>query len=652
MCAQRLLAGLLLLGGVIQCPLRAQTNAAKAAHTPDRYLLIVETSKSMQRRADAVLGSVWYLLGSGLNGQFRDGGTLGVWTFNQDLSAGIFPLQTWSSSAQKDITQRTITFLKGQKYEKRANFDEVAPALSRVIEASEVITVILISSGDFKIRGTPFDDRINAAYLQFRDQQQKARMPFVTVLRARHGEVVDYIVNTPPWPLQMPRLIEESRSVEAPRGKPSEALQNAPPTTVPPLIVSGKKPKPEPAVVSRPEPAAAKVEPPPPVVAGAVTNEPAVGKRPEPAASPAEVARVEPAPVVPAKPVTEPVPAPKPASEPKTETVKSPEAKATESVPSKTEALASVVAGAVTNEPAVVKRPEPAASPAEVARVEPALVVPAKPAAELIPKPAPEPKPVSEPKTETVKAPEARVNEPAPVKPEPVPPPLALAPKPGPALAKAEPLPPAVTATVAKEPAQAKRPEPAVPPVEVARVEPTPVVPAKPATEPTPKPVPAPKSVGEPKSEIVKAPEAMATEPAAAKPEAVSPLPAAKPKPGPTITEQSKPSPSPGVKTGPAPAPATIPEALPATTSSAVTEQGTTSNSSSLTPLPASRPEPSAQSATAAPGESLMRTRNLWIAAVLLAVVAVGFAFLLTRRSRPAPQGSLITRSFEREKGP
>jgi hypothetical protein len=47
-----------------------------------------------------------------------------------------------------------------------------------------------------------------------------------------------------------------------------------------------------------------------------------------------------------------------------------------------------------------------------------------------------------------------------------------------------------------------------------------------------------------------------------------------------------------------------------------------------------------------------MSTRNLLIAAGLRAVVVVGFAFLLTRRSRTAPQGSLITRSFEREKGP
>jgi hypothetical protein len=564
-CAQRLLAGLLVLGGVAQCPLGAQTNATKAAHAPDRYLLIVETSKSMQRRADAVLGTVWYLLGSGLNGQFRDGGTLGVWTFNQDLSAGVFPLQAWSSSAQKDITQRTITFLKGQKYGKRANFDEVALALSRVIEASEVITVVLISSGDVKIRGTPFDDRINAAYQEFRVQQQKARMPFVTVLRARHGQVVDYIVNTPPWPLQVPRLPEESKSVEAPHGKPREALHNAPSSTVPPLIVSGKKPKPEPAPGPKPEPAPARAEPPAPVVAAAVTNEPAQVKPSEPAAAPAEVAKVEPAPVVSPKPATEPVP---------------------------------------------------------------------------------------EPKAETMQAPKALTTEPAPAKSEAVLPLPLATPNPEPAPAWAEPLPLVPAATVTDEPAVMKQPEPAAPAVEVARVEPVPVAPAQPATESAPKPVPAPKPVTEPKAETVKAPEAKATEPTPAKPEAILPPPAAKPLPKPVTVEQPKPSPAPEVKTGLAPGPSATPEALPAAAPSALADQVTTSNSSSLAPPPSSRPAPPAQSATAVPGEALMRTGIILIAAVLLAFVVVGFAFLLTRRSRTAPQGSLITRSFEREKGP
>ena len=472
--AQRLLALLLVLAAATQCPLRAQTNTTKPAPPADRYLLIVETSKSMQRRADAVLEVVQEMLLSGLNGQFRDGGTLGVWTFNEDLSAGRLPIQIWSSSEQGDITQRTLTFLKGLKYEKQANFDKVAPALGGVISDSRRLTVILISSGDWKMRGTPFDDKINGAFEQWRGQQQKARMPFVTILCARNGQVGAYALNTPPWPLQVPHLAEEPKSMEPIAARPLKLPQTAGTSTVAPLIVSGKKPQPE--RVLRPKPQSAVALP----------------------------------------------------------SVQSP-----------------VAAPAATNPPTVVKPPEPAAPRTEVAKAQPTAVVPEKPALEPPPKPAPAPIPASEPKAETVKAPEPKPAEPAPPKPEVAPPPTA--------------------------------------------------------------PVP---------------------------------------KPEPVAVEQPKPAAAPEVKTPPPPAPAAIAEPPPAAIPSATTAQAATSSPSAVAPPPSSGPAPPAQSATAAPAESLMRTRNVLIAAIFLAVVALGLVYLLMRRSRTASQGSLITRSFEREKGP
>ena len=223
-----LLAGLLLAAALAPCQVRAQTNTAKAAPSSQRWLLIVETSHSMQRRADAVLQTVQDLLRSGLNGQLRQGDTLGIWTFNEGLYAGRFPLQTWSPEAQRDIASRALAFVKAQKYEKQANFGKVLPALDRVIKGSAHITVILISSGDDKMRGTPFDSRINEFYQKWHDQQQKARMPFVTVLRARAGQLADYTLNTPPWPTQLPRLSQETLNAEALQNKLLEALRNPP----------------------------------------------------------------------------------------------------------------------------------------------------------------------------------------------------------------------------------------------------------------------------------------------------------------------------------------------------------------------------------------------------------------------------------------
>ena len=113
-----LLTGLLLLAGLTPSALWAQTNVAKAAPSPRRWLLVVETSKSMQRGADAVLGAVRGMLASDLNGQLEAGDTLGMWTFNEELYAGRLPLQMWSPQARGDIMERTLAFLKAQKYEK------------------------------------------------------------------------------------------------------------------------------------------------------------------------------------------------------------------------------------------------------------------------------------------------------------------------------------------------------------------------------------------------------------------------------------------------------------------------------------------------------------------------------------------------------
>ncbi len=453
------------------CLLRAQTNEMKAAPQPDRYLLIVETSKSMQRREDPVLEIVQDMLMSGLDGQFRDGDTLGVWTFNEDLSAGHLPLQTWFSSERQNITQRVLALLRGQKYEKQANYDKVAPALGRVISDSRRLTVILISSGDWKMRGTPFDDRINGSYQQWREQQRKARLPFVTILCARKGELGAYAVNTPPWPLQVPHLAEEPTPTAKPRVQPLEVLRNAPTSNIAPLIISGKKLQAEPVPMPKPAPVAA-------------TNQTA----------PLEAAAV------------------------------------------------------VTNQLTTVKLPAPAAPPLEI--------------------------PTARPPT---------------------------------------------------------------------------VVPDRPATEPPPNPAPAPIPASEPKPELVKAPEQKATEPAPAKPEAPPTPPAPVPKPEPVVVEQPKPTAAPEVKAAESVAAATS-EAPFAANPSTTAVQATTSAPSTVTPAPPSRLAPRAQSATAAPAESLLHARNIWIAALLLAAVAVGVVLLRMRRARAAPQGSLITRSFEREK--
>jgi hypothetical protein len=218
-----------------------QTNHPAPAYPENRYLLVVETSRPMQRHAADMTQSVQKLLASSLAGQARSGDTVGVWTYNENIYSGLLALQRWTPQAQKSVTDRVVGFLSAQKFEKRARPDKVIQALDRVVRNSTFITIILVCLSDEEIHGTPFDDRINEFLRSWHVRTQDAGAPFVIALRAQGGKYVDCSMNPSPWPAELPPLPQELLiPIPAPR-----ALVVAPPkpatSAVPPLIISGKK---------------------------------------------------------------------------------------------------------------------------------------------------------------------------------------------------------------------------------------------------------------------------------------------------------------------------------------------------------------------------------------------------------------------------
>jgi hypothetical protein len=218
------------------CPGWSQTNVSRAV--PGRYLFIIETSHPMSRRSDGVIKTVGSVLLSEMGGQIRQGDSIGAWTYSQELQTGRLPLQKWSKMEEHDVVSAILDFVKKQKYDKPPAFSSVRPALEKVIKDSALITVILISSGEETMVGTPFDDQINALYKTWREEQEKAHMPLVTVLRAKRGTIVSYSVTPSPWQVDIPAWPEPVAKTEPP--VPSKAL----PSTASPLIFTGKKPKP------------------------------------------------------------------------------------------------------------------------------------------------------------------------------------------------------------------------------------------------------------------------------------------------------------------------------------------------------------------------------------------------------------------------
>jgi hypothetical protein len=304
-------------------PLQAQTSPTALSLPAHRCLIIVETSRVMQRRAPGAYAALKALLDSGLKGQLRRSDTISLWTFNEGLHTNRF--EPWSSQTQLAYAVRLSAFRDAAAYEKRASLDKVLPEMERVIRESEMITVILVSTGEELMRGTPFDDRINEVCKQWRDEQRKARMPFVTLLRARNGRFTDWSVTPAPWPVELPPLAAEPQIiVEDNSAKPDEAPALERSATPLPIVLTAKPepiaqpgppgpaaPKPDPGVAGGPVATVRRLESSADVQTGgnqAQTTAPVLASAPQPT-----VKQNIPSPVAaPVEPVTMPVSDPAP----------------------------------------------------------------------------------------------------------------------------------------------------------------------------------------------------------------------------------------------------------------------------------------------------------------------------------------------------
>jgi hypothetical protein len=418
--AWRLAAGFLLisaLASTLTPGLFAQTPAPATSPAPapaplssNRFLFVVDISKPMEKEVPDVVRVVNEILRSSASGQLHNGDSIGVWTFNEDVYTGNLPLQIWSEDDAEEITLRIGEFLRQQDYGKKSRLDYAMGAIDKVIRGSDILTVFIISSGAGPIHGTPYDDSINAQYLQcLRDMGRKPK-PLVTVLQGSRGRVIRYTVSAVPWPVVIPELPIPLKITEAPPAKPAPP----PPPPGPSMILVGTNttayvPPPPvqpasaaPVTLVNPPPQSSVIQPPsapgpqipalpPPVPAVAPQTPPAVAVNtpptPTPAPAPAPAAQPVPAPAVPPS-VSE---GPNPPLLPPPAQFHPPTTGQMPFVPPR--------------QPPLVQKPFPASETMaqDTAPAEPAAVPPSAPAADatpvsrVAPNPAPAPAPVQPP---------------------------------------------------------------------------------------------------------------------------------------------------------------------------------------------------------------------------------------------------------------
>lgn len=257
----RMLATAILLCLATFCHAASPAPAPDRRPQPARWLLILDTSAAMKKRAKAVEGIAAELLGSSMNGQMRPGDELGVWSYNKELYAGVAPMQAWDPARSNAITKRTIDFLSRQVYRDTGRIENVLPELLAVARESRQLTVVWFSDGSQKFAGTPFNDELNAAQAKLRDSVEQTRMPVVTVLRGFRGKLTSQSVTLAPWPVAFPSFTNEVRKTNAPVKPVVETPKRVPNTNNMIIMGPGKKTNPAPVVTVTANDPGAKLRP-------------------------------------------------------------------------------------------------------------------------------------------------------------------------------------------------------------------------------------------------------------------------------------------------------------------------------------------------------------------------------------------------------
>jgi hypothetical protein len=274
------------------------------AQSANRWLFVFNTSASMRDRVKGTEGFVYDLLTTGMHGNIRAGDTIGIWTYNNQLSAEEAPLQQWSLAGAQTIMQNTMQFIDKHPYEKSAVFGDVLTNMLRVIKDSDVITVILISDGGDSFKGNSFDAQLTSFYKTNYQSQKKAKMPIVTLFRGEKGTITTNTFALAPWPLDIPAVPPPpvvAKVVE----KPAQVVA---PKPVPSLVIIGKKAE---TTFNPPQDLPDHVDQ---VTLPAAVEQPPIAAKPEvppatPAPAPITKLEEKPAPVV-APVVTAPTPPP------------------------------------------------------------------------------------------------------------------------------------------------------------------------------------------------------------------------------------------------------------------------------------------------------------------------------------------------------
>ena len=260
--------GLLIFLAGASCAWGALTVAPRKGQEGNRFLFIVDTSSSMKRLEHSGRQIVFDLVNSGIEGRMRPGDTFGIWTFDNDVKAGVFPVQTWSPEKSTDMATQVARFLKEQDARRGSRLDGAITNAERIIKSVKDLDLVIVTSAATRFKPDDTWAMLLQNYKGRIDEAKKGNKAMLVTLAGRSGQIRQATITLQGERLQLAAPPERR---PAPMAKAAPALEPPPKPLRDPIIMRGSpnaKPIEEIPTKFTPHPAA------PPVFEPAANPEP------------------------------------------------------------------------------------------------------------------------------------------------------------------------------------------------------------------------------------------------------------------------------------------------------------------------------------------------------------------------------------------
>jgi hypothetical protein len=206
---------------------------------PERWLLVFDLSATMKKRLPATETALKNFFANGAEGRLQEGDNIGVWTYDQKMHGGQFPLAIWDPMQATTLTTNLAAFLRSRTYTGNSKLAALQPSLAGVVADSERLTIIIFCDGESDLTGTPYDSGINQSFLDGRAERKKSLQPFVVLIRTLSGKAIGCTVNFPPGAINIPPFLAPSPPTNTPPPPPVIIAVKPQPVVVPDLILVG-----------------------------------------------------------------------------------------------------------------------------------------------------------------------------------------------------------------------------------------------------------------------------------------------------------------------------------------------------------------------------------------------------------------------------